>query len=545
MKIRVTGLLVLFSLLGSLSFGSPKNQAVGHRLIFNCDGTDLLGNFMFNRRPLSVADVNAYVDAYANTQVTTFMMCSGSDYPYYESKYGRVFGDDLNGTLNCGADTAVYNNLFRYYKNHLNLKSAGTDVIQAPLRRAKEKKMETFISYRMNDLHFCDTTTRCPIEYTDFWIAHPQYWLNEDIGWKSRGALNFSFKEVREQKLNLINEQIDKYGELIDGYDLDFMRFPVYFKKDSGVVYSPLMTELVKAVKAKIDELSARKGKKILLSVRIPPDLDFCLRKGFDVKEWIRQGLVDFITIGIFFNGAVIPVDKFKAQLGQPGVPVYASTENGGFSPRQPFSHGIYRAMASHILAQGADGIYLFNYFIAEYFSTYQRKLFLNDGGYVCPVIMPELLHELGSLETLRKRNKIYCIDDGNSAEWGYKPDTKLPLKLSSGQRDTLKLFIGDNPRKDVPEESILFLRIASQASFELSVNGVKVEAQKPEYVRLFDRAQNLRKDEIVYAFIVPASCLKHGYNEIGLRSLIDAAFTIKRVELALKYGDVKTDGYF
>jgi hypothetical protein len=500
---------------------------------------------MFNRRLLSVADVNAYVDAYANTQVTTFMMCSGSDYPYYRSKYGRVFGDDRNGTLNCGADTAMYRNLHEYYRNHLNLEKAGTDVIQAALRRAKEKKMETFISYRMNDLHFCDTTTRCPIEYTDFWLAHPQYWLNEDIGWKSRGALNFSFKEVREQKLNMIKEQIDKYGELIEGYDLDFMRFPTYFKKDSGIVNAPLMTDLVKSVKAKIDELSAKQGKKVLLSVRIPPDLDFCLRKGFDVKEWIRQGLVDFVTIGIFFNGAVIPVDKFKVQLGQPSVPLYASTENGGFSPRQPFSHGIYRAMASHILAQGADGIYLFNYFIAEYYSTYQSKLFLKDGGYVCPVIMPELLHELGSLETLRKRNKIYCMDDGSSAEWGYKPDTKLPLKLSSGERATLKLYIGDNTRKDSPEESILFLRTASPASFELSVNGIKVEAQKPEYVRLFDRAQNLRKDETVYAFIIPASCLKKGDNEVGLRSLTDGAFTIKRVELALNYGDVKIHGYF
>ena len=545
MKIRMTGLLVLFFLLGSFASGSPKKQAVAHRLIFNCDGTDLLGNPMFNRRLLSVADVNAYVDAYANTQVTTFMMCSGSDYPYYRSKYGRVFGDDRNGTLNCGTDTAGYRNLFSYYQNHLNLEKAGTDVIQAALRRAKEKKMETFISYRMNDLHFCDTTTRCPIEYTDFWLAHPQYWLNEDIGWKSRGALNFSFKEVREQKLNMIKEQIDKYGDLIEGYDLDFMRFPTYFKKDSGVVNSPLMTDLVKAVKNKIDELSASKGKKILLSVRIPPDLDFCLRKGFDVKEWIRQGLVDFVTIGIFFNGAVIPVDKFKAQLGQPSVPLYASTENGGFSPRQPFSHGIYRAMASHILAQGADGIYLFNYFIAEFYSTYQSKLFLKDGGYVCPVIMPELLHELGSLETLRKRNKIYCMDDGSSAEWGYKPETKLPLTLSSGNQASVTIFIGDDVRNDVPEEAILFLRSDQPAPFELFINNQKVEIQMPKYVSLYDRAQNMQKNETVYAFLLPKSCLRQGDNVIKLKSTNSEQFIIKRLEIALKYGDVKSHGYF
>ena len=37
------------------------------RLIFNCDGTDLLGNFPFGGRLLSVADIRAYVDAYAGT----------------------------------------------------------------------------------------------------------------------------------------------------------------------------------------------------------------------------------------------------------------------------------------------------------------------------------------------------------------------------------------------------------------------------------------------------------------------------------------------
>lgn len=543
MKPNIFSFLIL--LLTILGCSREKDQPLKHRFIFNCDGTDLMGNFMFNRRLLTVSDVNAYVDAYANTQVTTFMMCSGSDYPYYRSKYGRVFGDDRNGTLNCGNDTAMYRDLHSYFLNHLNLEKAGTDVVQAALRRAKEKKMETFISYRMNDLHFCDTTTRCPVEYTDFWLAHPQYWLNEDIGWKSRGALNFAFKEVREQKLNMIKEQIDKYGELIDGYDLDFMRFPTYLKKDSGVIDAPLMTELVKSVKTKIDELSAKQGKKILLSVRIPPDLDFCMRKGFDVKEWIRQGLVDFVTIGIFFNGAPIPVSKFKAQLNEPSVPVYASTENGGSSPRQPFSHGIYRAMASHIYAQGGDGVYLFNYFVAEYYSTYQSKLFLKDGGQVCPVIMPELLYEMGSPETLRKRNKIYCMDDGCSAEWGYKPDTKLPLLLSPGNQESVTIFIGDDTKHDVPEEAILFLRTNQPAHLELSVNGLKVEHQKPEYVRLFDRAQNLGNDEVVYAFILPSSCLNQGDNQINLRSLTNESFGIKRMELAMKYGDVETHGYF
>lgn len=57
-------------------------------------------------RPLSVEDAKAYIEVVTNTQVTTYMICSGSDYPYYRSKYGREFGDDRNGTLDCGLDTA-------------------------------------------------------------------------------------------------------------------------------------------------------------------------------------------------------------------------------------------------------------------------------------------------------------------------------------------------------------------------------------------------------------------------------------------------------
>lgn len=534
-------LMVFFLLL--LAGSKPKEPPLRHRLIFNCDGTDLLGNYMFHQSPLSVSVVNAYVDAYARSQVTTFMICSGSDFPYYRSKYGRVFCDDRNGTLDCGCDTAGYKVYREYYQNYLNLEKEGTDMITAVLKRAGKDGMEAFITYRMNDLHFTDTSLHCPIVYTDFWLAHPEYWLNENSGWHSAGALDFSYKQVREQKLNMISEQLEKYGDLLDGYDLDFMRFIVYFKSDEG---APLMTSLVKAVKAKVDEVSARKGKKILLSVRVPVDLDFCMKKGLDVKEWVRQGLVDFVSIGVHWCGKPdIPVAQFRKELGNPSVPVYASIDDGGYNPREFYSHGMYRGMASHILAQGGDGIYLFNYFFGDYDSKYNKQLHLEEGSEACRIIMPDLLHEIGSLETLRKRNKIYCLDDGASAAYGYKPETPLPLRISSGDIAAAGIFIGDDPVKDKPEEVIIFLRTDKPARFGLMVNGMKVTEQKPGYIALLDRGKNLRKTEKVYAYLLPASCLKKGDNEVRISSSQAEGFSVKRLEVALKYGDVKTHGYF
>ena len=63
----------------------------------------------------------------------------------------------------------------------------------------------------MNDLHFADTLGNCPVWYSDFWMNHPQYWTNDPSqGWNSAGALDFSHKEVREHKLAIIAEQLEK-----------------------------------------------------------------------------------------------------------------------------------------------------------------------------------------------------------------------------------------------------------------------------------------------------------------------------------------------
>lgn len=550
MKKLISSYFLIFVFILSVFYTEVFSQTKGeqplrHRLIFNCDGTDLLGNFMFHQRPLSLDDLNAYVDAYAGTQVTTFMICSGSDFPYYRSEFGRLFCDDLNGTLNCGSDTANYRYFKSYYLNNLNLEKEGTDMISATLKRVKKDRMEAFITYRMNDLHFSDTTLNCPILYSDFWLKHPEYWLNENIGWNSTEALDFSYREVRQQKLNMITEQLDKYGSLLDGYDLDFMRFIVYFRSGEGRKNAPLITELVKAVRAEVDKQSAKYGKKILLSARVPVSVDDCLDKGLDIKEWINEGLLDFVSIGIHWIGdPAMPVAKFKKDLGNTKIPVYASIDDGGYSPREFYSHGMFRGMASHIFGQGGDGIYLFNFFFGDYRSKYNNQLHLEKEGQVCRVIMPDLLHEIGSPETLRQRNKIYCLDDGN-VQYGLRPDTPLPLTVSPGNRSSVNVYVGDNIRKDRPEEIILFFRTDKPARCGIYINGKEVKSENPEYVSLYDKAKNLKDRETVYAFKLPSSCLIHGENEVVFQSSEIDSFTVKRLELALKYGDVKTHGYF
>ncbi len=542
------------TLISTLSCSSNKQQTADrHRLIHNNDGSDALLNRWFGGTPVHKADIDRYVDMVAETpkgktQVTTFMMCTGSDFIYYPgSKYGRYFGDDLNGTLPY-ADSATKQLWQLAGQGVRNLQAEGTDVIKASLERAKMHGMEAFISFRMNDLHFADTASGNRATFPDFWFEHPEYWTHDTTqGWHSGQAFDFSYPEVRQHKLSIIKEQLERY-DMIDGYELDFMRFIVLFKTGEGREKAPLITEMVREIKHPIDSLSAVRGHKILLAVRVPVTVEGALDKGLDVKQWADEGLIDFVTIGVHWRGDTgIPVAKFRKEFGHNEIPLYASIDDGGYLPREFYSDGMYRGMASHILGEGADGVYLFNYYFGDLYNRQQNNLpLLEEGGLVRRTRTPELLNEIGSLATLQGRNKIYCMSDGVTDAYRALGAAQLPVAVSSGRATDLTVQIADSLKSYTPEEMILFLRTDRPANINLEVNGTKITEQKPEYVHLYDRDRGMRPENRMYAYILPAGSLHQGENTIRMvDETLDNYFVVERVEMALKFGDVKTHGYF
>ena len=542
------------TLISTLSCSSNNQQTADrHRLIHNNDGSDALLNRWFGGTPVHKADIDRYVDMVAETpkgktQVTTFMMCTGSDFIYYPgSKYGRYFGDDLNGTLPY-ADSATKQLWQLAGQGVRNLQAEGTDVIKASLERAKMHGMEAFISFRMNDLHFADTASGNRATFPDFWFEHPEYWTHDTTqGWHSGQAFDFSYPEVRQHKLNIIKEQLERY-DMIDGYELDFMRFIVLFKTGEGREKAPLITEMVREIKHTIDSLSAVRGHKILLAVRVPVTVEGALDKGLDVKQWADEGLIDFVTIGVHWRGDTgIPVAKFRKEFGHNEIPLYASIDDGGYLPREFYSDGMYRGMASHILGEGADGVYLFNYYFGDLYNRQQNNLpLLEEGGLVRRTRTPELLNEIGSLATLQGRNKIYCMSDGVTDAYRALGAAQLPVAVSSGRATDLTVQIADSLKSYTPEEMILFLRTNRPANINLEVNGTKITEQKPEYVHLYDRDRGMRPENRMYAYILPAGSLHQGENTIRMvDETLDNYVVVERVEMALKIGDVKTHGYF
>ena len=137
--------------------------------------------------------------AIAFTIVVTAITCiTTQNTENNRSDYARLLGEDPDELSAAGMYKDMYN-LERYYRNVLNVEREGKDVLTAVLERAREHHLETFITYRMNDLHFC-VPDETPKGYSDFWMQHPEYRIGESFGWNSSGAYDFAHSEVRAFK---------------------------------------------------------------------------------------------------------------------------------------------------------------------------------------------------------------------------------------------------------------------------------------------------------------------------------------------------------
>ena len=506
------------------------------RFIYNNDGTFILGNSLHGGRALTSDDVDDYVDLVAGTRVTSFSICTHSSMPYYKSLHERTFGCQSPDTApGDGGHPHQADNCELYGQNALALLEQGTDIVQLCVRRARLKGMEAIASMRMNDLHFNDPAIQFPRGQGDFWLAHPDYYIGSgDLGWHADGALNFAHAEVREYKLNMVREICERFH--IDAIELDFMRFPVYFPPGRGEDSIPVMTDFLRAVRATTQEAGQRLGPPLELGVRLPVEVAQCRELGFDPVVYAQERLVDYFTIAPFLhNFASVPVQAFRAALGDDSIPIYAgimSHEMGG-----PLSHGAFRASAANCFREGADGLDLFNFFY-----THQNP---EPVGRSCSGACRALLQELGDADRLQGRNKVYSAGVREVA-YGTFLDYALPASLSPGQSLSMDVDLSEDLSREVPQRAVLFVRLKGAGDWRATWNGESlIRAVCTEAHSAYGLMRDLEKDETVHVFELRPNRFLCGANILTIQAPDEIGGEMLRADVAIRYGDPETHGYF
>ena len=128
-------------------------------------------------------------------------------------------------------------------------------------------------------------------------------------------------------------------------------------------------------------------------------------RIGLDVDEWIETGLVDIVVVGGGFISFETPVDEFVRAAASTPCLVYGCIEATRHSDRH-----FLRALALRWLTDGADGIYLYNFYTMS------------------PEWNRQTAAEFSDLATLKKLDKCYEISGTMSFSPHRGPQRRLPF---------------------------------------------------------------------------------------------------------------------
>ncbi|MGC8642239.1 MAG: exo-alpha-sialidase [Isosphaeraceae bacterium] len=334
---------------------SQRMASRPRRILYNLDGDSCMFLKKGSKGPETITadDLKAAVHELTEpgSQVDTLLVCINAQVMYYPTKVGTLRGADCTPEERRGWPASEE----QRFRNVQAMFDAGIDPYAVLLAEAKKRGLEALLTFRVNDAHGNDFLR------TAFWREHPEYRLGH-------GALDFGHDAVRDYVCRLIEEAVQRYD--CDGIELDFQRFPTYFKDGTTEERVAKINSLVARVRTLLDAQGAKRGRRLILAARVPsdygrtpPSYETARSIGCDPVEWARQGWIDFLTVSEFlFVRYDLPIKPWKKLITN--VPVYGGIECAeGGKREQSLTAAGYRKAARHLWTDGADGVYLFNFF--------------------------------------------------------------------------------------------------------------------------------------------------------------------------------------
>ncbi len=441
--------LTCFSITVSAMADDAAEPATKYRVIFNSDGHAVCQD--------AGGDVNQWVEnlfgPLEDSHVEALFWCDGAggNTANYRSEVLELTGERI-GEPRASVQTLL---------------DAGHDPPEVVVREAKKRQLDIFYSFRINDIH----DAFMPDELATFKVEHPEWLIGEQqYGQVTsfRTSLNFAVPEVRDLKFRVIEELFQKYD--FDGLEIDFMRSAPYFLPGEEAKNAHLLTELLQRVRSHLQERGRERGRPIRLAVRVDESLRACRLNGFQVSEWINQGLIDYLILG---SGVIdIEVEAFKTLAAPNNVLVYPCLY-GWPSKYNPIPAELATGIALNYWQQNADGIYLFNWFPHT----------ANNSESTSPHLA-RLLKQIGDPQTLltERPNLMFAADRGRP-ERAYHNNWLnciLPAPLSVSDPLVVPFQVGTNLQQRPPSLTaslqIVIEELQADDHVEVLLNGDPIE---------------------------------------------------------------------
>ncbi len=419
--------------------------------------------------PTSVEDIRHFAREFANTHVTDYFLCVADQQTTFPSeKYTSVLDKyHMKEENGCPVD---YSEVRTFKGAHIVFEELGVDHNQIMIEEFRKIGINPWISFRMNDHHDRGADAKTGACLPDFYHEHPEYRMSQlPPGFTAYGrdrAFDFSFEEVRDYQIGMIDESLELYD--CYGIELDFLRSPYYFRYGMEYDGVEIMNGYLRDIYAIVKKYEEKYGHEIKIAVRVPADIKTCFDHGMDVMQWVRDGIVDMVCPGSFlFIDNDMPIKLWSNLVKPYGVELapcmeimYLSAYRGAHSV-EPNTE-TFAAFASSAYAQGADKFYVYNYFLSNVHINFDRESELdfdpNRRFWDLPIYWA-LINTLGDPDAVQKMNRRHVVtyNDVKSFWARMNPGQQLPMHFNKAcVANSAHVFAGD-----IPEGAELTLRIA------------------------------------------------------------------------------------
>lgn len=417
--------LALALALPPAALGGETEGAMRNLFVINEDDSHFFGTRQADQMTLD--GLQRFIDQYAGTAVTHLFLCPNAMRASFRSRTREAIWDPVDGKEPTD----------RWPANGKRLSEAGLDPYAIWIARCREKGISPWLSMRMNDLHNADDTTN--YLHSSFWRLHPQFWRvpNGPGGpWINR-AMNYVHPEVQKHQMDFVDELLERYDA--DGLELDWMRFGYHLTPGKEREEAAVLTAFVRAVRARVEAWSAKRGHPIRLGARVPAHPDAAAGLGMDGVLWARGGLVGMLVPCPFWSSSDfdIPVELWRERLGDawervtvaPGLEFNSRPWPGGEAVANDLAAA--RGFAASCRHRGADSIYLFNWMDSE-----TRPVGEDD--------YQRLLHQGLGMDIVQREPRRHPVCYRDTVPTGFPDGVCLPVEAAAG--GTFHIPIGPRP---------------------------------------------------------------------------------------------------
>lgn len=469
------------------------NAATNYKCFFNHELLVIAG-----KKDNSAAYIGSFIDKLKETDVDAVMCCPTmwrtNLYPSEIDPQWKKYTPEQHSPK------------FPAFDRMMGYIHGGGDPVKETLEACRRNGKAFFISYRMNDQHYVGDLT-WPT-HNAIWREHPKYWLGDSDLAAGKGGdkvrlFNYMLPEVRDYYLSIIQELCTKYD--VDGVELDFQRYPKFFRSADLAEGRGVMTAHLRRIKTMMEKVGRERGKTLKLCIRVPETLAKCESAGLDIVEWDKQRLVEMINVSSFYIHTMeLGIEGFKAAThfgkiyGEMNYLTYQASGQPKGSGRRYTTFEVYRASALNLFHRGVDGLSLFNY---DYVPAKQREA------------MAAGLKRITDLDFLRKASKNYVISSGFGT---------FPAK----NEKAFELIIPDDTSQVKFERAVLRVETkqdCTQLQIGVWLNGEDLKPVAHEDTELFapvERNTAYPAAQVLKFYAVPLDRMVPGKNTVKISNL-------------------------